>query len=297
MNEDTKPYGPHSAEFAAALADLYGSEWVDDQIARTEDPTYLTERLGRLLSSAIDVSGLSVLDYGCGAGASTAVIARLGAKVTGIDPDEQSIPIAQMRVRELGLADRVDLQHVPNTCNLPFDDGTFDVVVCNGVIEHMKIAERPDCIREMWRVVKVGRHLFVCNSPNSWWPIDSHTTHLPLVPYMPLWLARKFAIRMGKAKPGCTIDDLLDHGIRGACYGQIARWLGRGTFDVVRIPGDIDRIFQASLKYKFDTPRRRLLKRVVRPGVSLLDRGVLKPLNLPTCVITPYLAICLRKRC
>ena len=295
MVENEKPYGPYSEEFAEAVADLYGEEWVQDQIARTEDPRYLPERLGGLLASALDVRGLNVLDYGCGPAASSVVIAKLGANVTGVDPDAKSVKVAVLRIRDLGMQDNLHVQHVPDTRKLPFGDKVFDVVVCNGTIEHIRISERQECVREMWRVLKTGGHLFICNSPNSWWPIDSHTTHLPLVPYMPLSLARRFAIMLGKAKPEQTVQDLLEYGIRGASHVQIVRWIRPGRLKVVRISGEVDRIFKASMNYKFDTPKRRIAKRVVRPIIAALDHLVLRPLHMPTCVITPYLAICLQK--
>jgi len=295
MTEKETEYGPYSREFVEAVADLYGEEWVQDQIARTEDPTYLSERLERLISAAVDVRGLAVLDYGCGPGASSVVIGRMGGCVTGIDPDARSIRAAELRARDLGMTDLLRFQHVPDTRRLPFADESFDVVLCNGTIEHIRIPERRECVREMFRVLKVGGCLFICNSPNRWWPVDSHTTHLPLVPYMPLRLARRYAILLRRAKPEATVDDLLDGGIRGTSYHQIARWIGRGRFENVRLPGEVDRIFEASMKFKFDTPKRRLAKRLVRPVISLLDTLILAPLNLPTCVITPYLSICLRK--
>jgi ubiquinone/menaquinone biosynthesis C-methylase UbiE len=38
--------------------------------------------------------------------------------------------------------------------NIPFDEGTFDVVICNHVLEHVNDAKK--CMQELYRVMKPG---------------------------------------------------------------------------------------------------------------------------------------------
>ncbi|MBC8144198.1 MAG: class I SAM-dependent methyltransferase [bacterium] len=93
-----------------------------------------------------------VLDYGCGTGGSTCTIAQSGARVTGIDISPGAIAVAQQKVRDAGLGDRVDL-HVMNAEELAFDDNTFDVVCGSSVLHHLDLDA---CYREIHRVLKPG---------------------------------------------------------------------------------------------------------------------------------------------
>ncbi len=98
--------------------------------------------------------GSRVLDLGCGRGGLVELIwrdVRLGA---GIDPDLASLAehraVGMPVVR--GLGER-----------LPFVDGSFDLVVCLWVLEHLK--EPAATLREVRRVLKPGGHL-VFVTPN-----------------------------------------------------------------------------------------------------------------------------------
>lgn len=70
---------------------------------------------------------------------------------------------------------------------LPFPDGAFDVVHCNSVIEHLPDeASREQLARE---VARVGRAYWV-QTPNRWFPVESHTL-TPGLHFLPKrWQAR-----------------------------------------------------------------------------------------------------------
>ncbi|HWI88384.1 MAG TPA: bifunctional 2-polyprenyl-6-hydroxyphenol methylase/3-demethylubiquinol 3-O-methyltransferase UbiG, partial [Sphingomicrobium sp.] len=75
--------------------------------------------------------GKTALDVGCGAGLLTEPLARLGAKVTGIDASPEVISVAREHASAMGLeidyriGDVQDLQ------------GAFDLITCMEVIEHV----------------------------------------------------------------------------------------------------------------------------------------------------------------
>jgi 2-polyprenyl-6-hydroxyphenyl methylase / 3-demethylubiquinone-9 3-methyltransferase len=77
------------------------------------------------------LEGKTALDVGCGAGLLAEPLARLGAKVAGVDATSELIAVAREHAREMGLdvdyraADVLDIE------------GRFDLVTCMEVIEHV----------------------------------------------------------------------------------------------------------------------------------------------------------------
>lgn len=82
--------------------------------------------------------GLTLLDVGCGGGLLSEPMARLGARVTGIDAAEKSIHIARAHAEQSGLS--IDYRHA--TAEALAQDiipggGGFDVVLNMEVVEHV----------------------------------------------------------------------------------------------------------------------------------------------------------------
>jgi SAM-dependent methyltransferase len=75
-----------------------------------------------------------------------------------------------------------------DACALPFDDGAFDVVFSNAVIEHVGGRERQR--KFVSEALRVGRRVFL-TTPNRLFPLEVHT-RLPLVH----WLPRAFSDRV-----------------------------------------------------------------------------------------------------
>lgn len=108
----------------------------------------------------------TVLDVGCGIGhwgQMLASILPINAKVTGIDRELAWIEQAYQRVQKLNLADRFSYQK-GEADNIPFADGTFDMVTCQTLLIH---TQNPlAAIKEMLRVVKPGGLIAVAE-PNN----------------------------------------------------------------------------------------------------------------------------------
>ena len=103
-------------------------------------------------------AGSVVLDFGCGDGRFVYECRRAGFEAHGVD---------------LVLAKSGEfLYEIPADCyRFPFDDGTFDLVFSNSVMEHVE--DMGQALREMHRVLKpggVGLHIF----PAKWRPIEPH---------------------------------------------------------------------------------------------------------------------------
>ncbi len=98
-----------------------------------------------------------VLDVGSGLGGPARLLARrYGCHVTGIDLTAELCDVADDLNHRVGLSDLVEIQE-GNALDLPFDDGTFDVVWTQHV--SMNIADKPRLFSEMRRVVKSGGRL------------------------------------------------------------------------------------------------------------------------------------------
>lgn len=140
-----------------------------------------------LLDAAGVRQGVAVLDAGTGPGVVAREACRRGAKVSAVDADPQmaekaarNAPEAQVRVAVLP--------------ELPYEDGTFDAVVGNFVINH--VGDPQAALRELKRVLRPeGRLALTCwQMPGSGvlalvrdameevgveWPDD-----VPLTPFM-----------------------------------------------------------------------------------------------------------------
>ncbi len=80
------------------------------------------------------LSGLRILDVGCGGGLVAEPLARMGARVTGIDPGSETIAAARAHAGGQGL----DIDYrVARIEDVAAAAETFDVVTCLEVVEHI----------------------------------------------------------------------------------------------------------------------------------------------------------------
>lgn len=97
------------------------------------------------------VDGLHGLDIGCGEGANTRSIARLGARMQGIDIAPTFVRHAEAAETAEPLGIRYD---VSDSSSLPFADNTFDFA-CS-FMAFMDMADQGAAMREAARVLKPG---------------------------------------------------------------------------------------------------------------------------------------------
>ncbi len=96
-------------------------------------------------------SGRDVLEAGCGMATDGVNFARAGARYTGMDFSPTALELAQ---RRFDLEGRVGTFVQGSITDLPFDDGSFDLVYSNGVIHHLPQTEA--VVREFHRVLRPG---------------------------------------------------------------------------------------------------------------------------------------------
>jgi 2-polyprenyl-6-hydroxyphenyl methylase/3-demethylubiquinone-9 3-methyltransferase len=106
---------------------------------------------GRVKGDRRPLTGLTVLDVGCGGGLLTEPLTRLGARVTGLDPEPASIEAATWHAAEVGLA--IDYRAATLEDLLTAGE-TFDLVLAMEVVEH--VPDQDGFVRELGGVVRPG---------------------------------------------------------------------------------------------------------------------------------------------
>ena len=122
------------------IRDMIDQHWQCDECSRTP------------------LEGKSALDVGCGAGLLAEPLARLGAKVTGIDASPEVIEVARDHARAMALDIAYRAGDVQDLV------GQFDLITCMEVIEH--VADPAEFVRTLAkRLAPDG--LLILSTPNA----------------------------------------------------------------------------------------------------------------------------------
>ncbi|GAB1603727.1 ubiquinone biosynthesis O-methyltransferase, mitochondrial-like [Argonauta hians] len=106
------------------------------------------------------LTGLKILDVGCGGGILAEPLARLGAMVIGVDAAEENIKIAQNHLRnDPNIVCKV--KYIQSTVEdiVATEENAFDAVVASEVVEH--VADVDAFIESCCNLVKPGGSLFL----------------------------------------------------------------------------------------------------------------------------------------
>lgn len=133
------------------------SAWQLDDDSAAAYESYLVGRFFRrwavrLATHADPVSGERVLDAGCGTG----IVARTmashmgpGSRITGIDPNDGMLAEARRQDRDGAVSWQTGALEEP-----PFDDGSFDLVLSQQVLQF--VPDRARALKQMHRVLAPG---------------------------------------------------------------------------------------------------------------------------------------------
>ncbi|HEY6123475.1 MAG TPA: class I SAM-dependent methyltransferase [Steroidobacteraceae bacterium] len=96
-----------------------------------------------------------VLEVASGSGGPALHLARkTGCQVTGVDANPSGIATANRAATHAGLADRLKFRVADATRPLPFEDNTFDALLCIDSMNHFP--NRSDSLKEWCRILKPG---------------------------------------------------------------------------------------------------------------------------------------------
>jgi SAM-dependent methyltransferase len=196
------------------------------------------------------------------------VLASLGARVEGVDVDRRYVELTRLNAERHGVGALVRARLVPDTTRLPFDDGAFDAVSCNSVLEYVPRGALGGVLRELDRVLAPGGHVIILGTSNQLWPYEMHTGRW--TNYVPAPLRR--LLFAGTPRAGVT-------------PWRLRRGLGRRYLDVTRRDGGRLLI---DLKAKMGASPRHL---------RLLGAAnrVLCPLGAHAGLVTPTITMVLQK--
>jgi cyclopropane fatty-acyl-phospholipid synthase-like methyltransferase len=98
-----------------------------------------------------------LLEIACGSGGPALYLARkFKCHITGLDINEEAVKTADQQALDSGLQN-VSFRLADVTRPLPFDDQTFDAVMCMDSANHF--GDRPWILREWYRLLKPGRRI------------------------------------------------------------------------------------------------------------------------------------------
>ena len=162
MTNDSTHYSQFSLEFYRERASEYAA--LRQVFANRSHPDFREDRdlYRRLAELAMPGPGL---DAGCGSGAlEMSYLAELGFEMYGLDAVAENIEVA--RILRPELAGRLQVADVQEP--LPFDDSSFEVVLCNAVIQHVpRDAVFANVLPEFARVLRPGGVLQLMFKPGS----------------------------------------------------------------------------------------------------------------------------------
>jgi SAM-dependent methyltransferase len=99
-----------------------------------------------------NVEGLKILDFGCGSGANTVLLAGRGAHVWAVDISEDLIRLGQRRMDVNGRGGGAQFL-VASAHDLPLPDNSVDIVFGIAILHHLDLAL---VSQEVHRVLKPG---------------------------------------------------------------------------------------------------------------------------------------------
>jgi 2-polyprenyl-6-hydroxyphenyl methylase/3-demethylubiquinone-9 3-methyltransferase len=108
------------------------------------------------INALVPLSGMRVVDVGCGGGILAESMANKGATVTGIDLSEKALKVAELHSLESGVQVRYEMIAAEDLAAR--EASQYDVVTCMEMLEH--VPDPSAVVRACATLVKPGGHVF-----------------------------------------------------------------------------------------------------------------------------------------
>lgn len=162
-----------------------------DKLYRQEERVRKAEMMFAVLSDYFpSTAGLKVLDMSCSTGITTRALANYFPEITGIDIDETALEYA----RGQGSVDNICYLNM-DAMNTDFRDGSFDIIICNQMYEHV-----PDPVRLFCEIRRLLSENGVCyfGATSRLKVIETHYGRIPFLSYLPKNVANLYLRILGK---------------------------------------------------------------------------------------------------
>ena len=211
------------------------------------------------LMESVGVDGKSVLNVGCSFPVDELYYARKIGSWVAIDLSPASIEGAEKILRrELhpDLAAKFSFR-LADACDLPFEDGTFDVTISMSTFDQMPPESHQKAVDEMARTTKPGGHVIVTVA-NKWNPpyaagirkmMREKTLHYGYAYLFTPVELRKIGERAG-LKPVSFASSICPPDVGLAGYPAVVRWPAHAEFRLHRMLGYLGR----RVGYAFEKP-------------------------------------------
>lgn len=213
-------------ELIELILKVKGPYGLCDEILRDEQPEYVQISLKYDLLSYVDQGAFDnkrILDFGCGSGASTAILGRMfpNTRIVGLEMNKPLLEIAKARAAYYQMP-RISFQRSEDPLSFPDNLGKFDFVVLSAVYEHLLPQERRTLIPKLWSLLEPCGVMFINQTPHRFFPVETHTSGLPLINYLPDRPAHFYAKHFSKRNlEKADWPELLRRGIRGGSVGEV----------------------------------------------------------------------------
>tara|TARA_B100000029_G_scaffold275628_1_gene270309 strand:- start:9975 stop:10877 length:903 start_codon:yes stop_codon:yes gene_type:complete len=129
---------------------------------RISDPSMMIW-LERMFTCFGNVTGKRILDFGAASGHKALLLSKLGATVFAVDMADESI----IRMKHARQISGINFKIIKGNDSylLTIDPGTFDLILCGEVIEHIRPSKLPTFLDSMHNILSPGGKLFL-TTPN-----------------------------------------------------------------------------------------------------------------------------------
>jgi 2-polyprenyl-3-methyl-5-hydroxy-6-metoxy-1,4-benzoquinol methylase len=174
----------------------YSGPEVDAVVFKRHDNT--VRFVAPFLSSFLNVSKSSIMDFGCGCGSSSLGLSHFFEKVNGLEIDEPSVNGFMKRMSVFGVSNTKIVSDDPENLKERAlkDLKKNDAILLLAVVEHLTEAEQKDYLSSFWKALRPGQSMIILETPNYLAAHDSHTFGIPFAHTVPdmyylKWLSKQ----------------------------------------------------------------------------------------------------------